>query len=123
MALNWKWEDRIGTMTLRQGANEFDLSLYEGNAYLIMLHEYEEDGKNLYTMYSFFADKEHMKNMLGLSKKNHYGENFLNEPGNKATKFRINKKKYSHTKELVTALAEAFDDITIELFTEEESTK
>ena len=121
MALNWKWNEKVGTMTLVQGGNrEFEISLYQGNAFLIMIHEYEENGEKMYNMYSFFADKEHMKNMLGLNQKKGYGDNFLNEPSNRATKFRINKTKYRYTKDLVTALVQAFDNIDIEIFTEEE---
>lgn len=74
MALHWQWEDKCGEATLVQmheGEDDkvFTLSLYPGNAYLIMLHEREEDGKDVWSMFSFWADKDHMKNMLGLNKK------------------------------------------------------
>lgn len=125
MALEWGWNEKVGTMTLVQQLpsgedKEFEISLYQGNAFLIMIHEYEADGKDMYTMYSFFVDKEHMKNCLGLNKKNGYGDNFLNEPGNRATKFRINKKKYRYTKDLVAVLVQAFDNIDIEIYSEED---
>ena len=123
MALHWQWKDKIGEMTLQQGKREWTINLYEGNAYLIMIHEFEEDGTEKYNVIGFFLDKQHMRNCLGLNKKNGYGDNIYGEAGNRATKFRINKKAYRHTKELVTALVEAFDEITIELYAEEEESK
>lgn len=58
MALRWAWENKIGELDIQQGEHKFTLSLYQGNALLIMLHEREES----YTMYNFFADKTHFKN-------------------------------------------------------------
>ena len=98
---------------------EFEISLYQGNAFLIMNYEYEKDGKLMSDMYSFFVSEEHMRNCLGLNKKSGYGTNFLDEPANRATKFRINKSKYTYTKKLVAALVEAFDNITIELYSDD----
>ena len=72
MAIQWKWDEKCGEATLRQtagdDAREFTLSLYTGNCYLILLHEFEEDGKQMYNMHSFWADKKHMENCLGLTK-------------------------------------------------------
>lgn len=62
----------------------------------------------------FFNDAAHMKACFGLDKRKD-GHNIY---AGEWTKLRINKTKYSHTKELVTALAQAFDDITIEVFSE-----
>ena len=67
-----------------------------------------------------FADKQHAKNCLGLNKKGGYGENSYNTPYNRFTKLRLNKAKYRYTKDLVALFVEAFDEIEIELFTEEE---
>ena len=47
---------------------EIPITLYEGNAYLIMLHEYNKDGTDMYDMVSFFCDKTHMNNCLGITK-------------------------------------------------------
>ena len=45
MALNWNWKDKCGELVVVQERNgephEFTLSLYEGNALLIMLYEYK----------------------------------------------------------------------------------
>lgn len=73
MSLNWNWNEKVGTWTeerkMHDGSTkEFKYNLYSGNALLIMIAEWEEDGKDLYQVANFFCDKDHMKNCLGLSK-------------------------------------------------------
>ena len=48
MALQWDWKEKIGEATLVQmhpdePDREFTLDLYQGNAYLIMIHEFKDD--------------------------------------------------------------------------------
>lgn len=63
--LVWSWSDKCGELTDRYGT----VNLYEGNALLIMIKEWTlEDGTEQYQVVSFFCDKEHAKNCLGLSK-------------------------------------------------------
>lgn len=62
--LRWDWNKRIGRM--KMGGTW--MNCYAGNAYLIVLHEYQDKGEDLYSLVWFAADKAHMKNMLGLSK-------------------------------------------------------
>lgn len=126
MALNWNWKDKCGEITLVQKIQEgeekeYTISLYQGNAYLIMLHEHiDGDGTDVYDLFGFFNDKAHMKNCLGLNKKGGYIENIYERPYQKFTKLRINKAKYRHTSELVAAFAEAFTKIEIEIYSEED---
>ena len=70
MALNWQWSEKCGEMLFRgEEGNEYTLSLYEGNAFLIMLYEYKDEiGEDYYDMWSFWVDEAHAKNCLGLSK-------------------------------------------------------
>ena len=70
MALHWQWNEKCGEMVFREkDGREYTLSLYEGNALLIMLHEYkDETGEDYYNMWSFWADEARAKNCLGLSK-------------------------------------------------------
>lgn len=70
MALNWKWSEKAGEMIFREAdGEELKISLYQGNALLIMLYEYEDEtGNEMYNMWSFWADEQHAKNCLGLSK-------------------------------------------------------
>lgn len=120
MALYWNWKEKCGEATLKQRngeeEREFTLSLYTGNAFLIMLREYEEDGKQMYDMDSFWVDKEHMKRCLGLAKG---CSNMYEEGWSRITKFRLNKAKCRYWKQIVPAVAQAFENIEIELFTEE----
>lgn len=124
MALTWQWKDKCGEAIVQQTWNnetkDFTVNLYEGNAYLIFINEWEEKGENLYSLYTFFADKEHMRNCLGLNKKMHYGENIFDGGGQKLTKISLNKKKCHNYKDIVTLLVQAFDNIEIEIFSEEE---
>lgn len=123
MALHWEWSNKCGEITLEQNFDgewkKFPITLYTGNAFLIMLHEFEENGKDMYELYGFFADKAHAKNCLGLNKKDGYTDNIYKRDWQKWSKVRINKAKYDKYKDLVQMLAQAFDDITIEIYTEE----
>lgn len=120
MALYWEWKDKVGEAVFfnTQTNEEYTISLYKGNAFLIFIHEYKEDGKDMYNMFSFFVDEAHAKRMLGLDKD---GENAFNTGFNILKKVRINKDKYPYTKKLVDMLIKAFDEITIELYREEGS--
>ena len=63
MALNWNWDNKIGELLIRQGDKDFSINVYQGNALAIFLHEFTNDeGKEAYTMYNFFCDKEHFRN-------------------------------------------------------------
>ena len=63
MALNWNWDNKIGELLIRQGEKEFTINIYQGNALAIFIHEYvNNEGKEVYSMYNFFCDKEHFKN-------------------------------------------------------------
>lgn len=125
MSLNWKWNEKIGELIVEQErdgeAHEYTISLYEGNAFLIMLYEFtNEEGENLWNMWSFFTDKEHAKICLGL-KKNGQGEKKNIYVGGFDTfkKIRLNKAKSRYWKDIVPMFAQAFDNIDIEIFTEE----
>ena len=131
MALKWLWSEKCGEIEVVQMHPEeedrkFTLSLYKGNAYLIMTHEYKDEktGDDMYSMYGFFADKDHAKNCLGIAKgKARLDDchNLYDTPYQKFTKLRLNKKKHPYWKDLVAMFAEAFDNITIEIFSEEET--
>lgn len=128
MSLNWYWSEKCGEATLEQEWGDgklhtFPLSLYKGNAYMIFLNEWEENGVEKYSVWDFWADRDHAKNCLGLNKKMGYTENRYARGTDHLTKFRINKAKYPHTKDLVTMLAYAFDNLTIEIYSDPEEGK
>lgn len=128
MALHWKWDEKCGeavvAMRTETGEKDYTISLYEGNAFLIMLCEWEDHGEKLWSMWNFFADKEHAKNCLGLNKKGGYTDNVLNQPGRQVLKsIRLNKSKHRRAKDLITMLTRAFDELTIELYTDSEEVR
>ena len=121
MALRWDFRERIGEwVEVDNDGKENTYYLYQGNALLIALAEWEESGTSMYAMHMFFADKEHMKNMLGLSKEYHYGENILqdNGYGSVLKKIKLNKTKCKQLKDIVDAFVKAFDEIEIEIYSE-----
>lgn len=123
MALTWQWNEKCGEAIIRQEfggkVTEFTKTLYEGNAFLIFLSEWKEADKNMYSLYTFFADETHAKTCLGLNKKSDCSNIFTDGIGT-LTKIRINKKKCRNWKKVVTLFAQAFDNIDIEIFSEEE---
>lgn len=122
MALTWKWNEKVGEAvfdaeSVLDPTKEIKVDLYEGNAYLIFIHEYvDKDSKeNMYTLVGFFADKAHMNNCLGLTNKH---ENIYARNG-RLKRISFNKAKSKNYKEIISALVKAFDDIEIKIYTKE----
>ena len=113
MALEWDWKKKVGTMTIFECDEEVEVSLYQGNAFLIMIYEYQEDGEDRWTMHNFLLDKQHAKNCLGLSKG--HNENLFNQDTYQIRKIHIDADKYRYTKELIDMLLKAFDNIEIKI--------
>ena len=121
MALQWKWDAKIGSALIKQGDSEYEVNLYQGNAFLIFISEWTEttedgESKDKYQIWSFFLDEYHAKNCLGLTKESS-GNIF--DKSCQLVKIRINKKKYTYTKKLVEMLIKAFDEIQIDVFSED----
>ena len=117
MSLNWSWDSCCGEAVFEstywnplEGKDEtrqFTTKLYQGNAYLIFIYHYEENGEKMYTLHTFFADKEHMKNCLGLNKK-WSKDNIFNEDGySKLVKISLDKNHNAYVKQIVDALVQA----------------
>ena len=122
MALNWYWNEKIGEAEVFNYDKVITYNLYQGNAFLIFIYEYKnQSGEDMYNVSNFFVDEAHAKRCLGITK-NSDGEydNLFNTSHFRIQKIRLNK-NYSYTKKLVDMLIKAFDNITIELYTEEES--
>ena len=118
MALYWDWKESVGDATFEvNNEKEVRITLYEGNALLIMLQEYQDDGEDMYNMFHFWLDKNHMKNCLGLTKGH---DNAYDNDCIRLKKIRLNKTKSRNYKDIITALVKAFDNIEIEIFTEGE---
>lgn len=72
MALNYTGTT-IGKIVIKQGENKFNLQIRKGNCLAVIIHERkctEEElkehpqGKYVHTLYSFFGDEQHLKNMM-----------------------------------------------------------
>ena len=124
MALHWEWDDKCGELYCSQiysdgTTKDFTVSLYQGNACLIMLNEFKDPdtGENMWTMWNFFADKDHMKRCLGLAKlSDGTRENCFDHGTMKINKLRLNKAKNRFWKDIILAFAQAFNDMTIEVY-------
>lgn len=116
MAVQWRWEEKCGEALVEQTIDgkteEFTLNLYTGNCHLIMLREFEEDGKQMYSMYSFWADKKHMENCLGLVKGK---DNIYDCEWQRFKKFSLDVNKCRYWKQIAPALKKAFPDVVVEL--------
>lgn len=131
MSLNWNWSDKVGTLEAMTRVYDGEklvekphtFNVYQGNAMLIFIDEYEQDGRKMYSLYNFFADEQHFKNCLGLNKKQGYTENHLADDG--WIKLRINTKKYYPARgfrptvgKMCDMLMENMPGLTIELYAE-----
>ena len=123
MALRWNFNEKVGELLTEETINgetrQFIHPLYTGNAFLIMTNEWEENGVGKYSMYRFWADEDHMKIMLGL-KADRAGEkrNCYEGGYDRWVKIRLSK-RCRYLNKITNALVKAFDNITIEIYTEE----
>jgi len=70
MAVTWSWKKRIGSIYFFDEVNgKYKVNIYAGNCLGVLIFEYKSDNKNLFQFYSFWNDEEHLKNILGLTKK------------------------------------------------------
>lgn len=114
MGLHWQFSEKGGTITVEDNnGKSYTANWYEGNALMIVLNEYEEDGKEWWTMGWFFADIDHAKNCLGLNKGY---TNMWTDNGEKFKEVTINRKNCRQWKKLVDILVKAFPEIEIKLF-------
>jgi hypothetical protein len=108
MAITWKWEEKCGEATFRrEDGSTYNVNLYVGNCFLIMIYEYKEDGKEKYSLASFCVDEDHMERCL---KDNIYSDYET------LTAITINKAKCRNYKKIVALLAEYMDDIDITIY-------
>lgn len=112
MSLNWNFDKPAGLWTIPAGVPGMDtkkkettFNLYCGNAYLIVLSETKEE----YNLVTFWCDKDHMKNCLGLSRG--YRQNIYTDwEGSHIFLYEDN---CPHARQIADALFRAFDNITV----------
>ena len=112
--LRWEWDECCGTLekevTRGDEISYFTYHLYQGNALLILIAEWEENGQEMYTVRDFWVDKEHMNNCLGLTK----GHHNIHTEWKKITFYR-DKVRPKDLVTICTALVKAMPSITIEI--------
>ncbi len=110
MALHWDFKCKAGTVTQVQDGREFTHNFYQGNALMIVTHEYEKDGEQWYDMMWFFVGEDHAKNCLGLSKgyDNMFGPDGI-------TRLTIYRDHCSEWLRIVKLFTKAFPHIAIDL--------
>lgn len=109
MALTWEWSKLSGTITENVCGKEYAFNFYEGNAMMIVLHEYvNEESKEVYELRWFFCDEEHAKRMLGLAKG--YESGFEPDEVTKLTLYRDNCRQWE---KIVKLFAKAFPNVEI----------
>lgn len=107
MALNWKWNNKVGEMNIIDFTGEKRaVSLYEGNTYIIMLNQWKENDEEYWSMYGFWNDEKDMKACLEQK-----GTDTI-------IGFNFDKKKLKKTKlrKIVSAIMDAFDEVTIKIY-------
>lgn len=117
MALRWNFNERCGELVTVQRIGEeermVEHPLYVGNCFLIALNEWDEGDQHMYSLYTFWADEQHMKNCLGLAKGK---ENIYEDGFDRWEKIRIGKRNCRHYRKIVAALKKAFKGMTIEVY-------
>lgn len=103
MSLNWNFNKPAGYIQTPEGRT---VTLYTGNAQLIMLDEYPDQ----YNLVSFWADAQHMKNCLGLAK----GYNNIYTDWN-GSKWVFYKENCRNLYKMVEAIVRAFDAVTVQV--------
>lgn len=56
----------IGTMEIERDGEEYRLEIRQGNCLAVIIHPFEdqETGRFCHSLYSFFVDAQHIKNMM-----------------------------------------------------------
>lgn len=55
----------MGKMTIKQNDQTFDIEIHQGNCLAVFIYKYKNElGENMCGLYSFFADEEHIKNIV-----------------------------------------------------------
>ena len=115
MALHWDFRYPAGTLTMMQNGKPFEIKFYEGNAFMIALFEYEEDGQSMYNMQWFFLDETHAKRCLGLAKGT---ENMF--PDDAIPQMTIYRSSCSNWNKIANLFVKAFPHIQITLLESKE---
>lgn len=112
MALRWDFNQVSGTITY--GGKTF--RWFEGNARMIILNEFQENGKEMYNLEGFSFDDDHLKNILGITKGH---TNVYVDFGTPVTQLTVYRKYTTNWDKLIKIFVKAFPEIEITLKDEE----
>ena len=57
-------EIKLGTMVIDQKGQEFEIQIRQGNCLAVFIHVRHEDEDEVHTLYNFFLDATHIKNIV-----------------------------------------------------------
>ena len=115
MSVNWYWKDKMGTLVYQYGNHPpYQVNVYKGNCLCVLVYEYEENGKPMYSFNNFFHDIPHLKKFIVLMKdwKGEYRNLFKDE----WVKWRLNT-YFKDSEKIAKCLKKAGYDV--ELYYEE----
>lgn len=85
MAVMWRWDNKMGEVTLTQHNSKGELRKYKieifaANCLMALIYRYEDvDGTSMYQCHAFYSELDHLKNCLGLNPKKGYSTNLLGD--------------------------------------------
>lgn len=83
MSVNWDWNAKKGEVIWKgvkknpKVGVKLKWNIYHANCLCAIIREFKEDGKDMYQFITWFSDIEHLKNVLGLTKK--YKDNIFKD--------------------------------------------
>jgi hypothetical protein len=120
MPITWDFKNKVGEAFYEyENGEQMQVNLYQGNALLIFVQEFTEDGVDKYRLDMFFNDLDHAKRTLGLLKGSDGKKtNLFTAYEPRLVKIRFDKSKCREWKKLVDVFSKAsFENFTIELYT------
>lgn len=73
MALTYT-KELLGTMTIVQNNHKFKIQIRKANCLAVFIHERIDGEEITHTLYSFFSNEQHLKNLIEYDKKPFYDE-------------------------------------------------
>lgn len=63
-------EEKLGKITIKQKENVFEIEIRKGNCLAVFIHVGKnQEGETIHTLYNFYADEQHLKNIIKNDKK------------------------------------------------------
>lgn len=63
-------EELLGKIKIKQKENVFEIEIRKGNCLAVFIHvDKNQEGETIHTLYNFYADEQHLKNIIKKDKK------------------------------------------------------